>query len=451
MYTLDVLTVNGVTTVAGALLLALLMGCLVLRSSATPPATNRVLVGIALAIPFVLFIYAVGTLSVNVPYWDDYDAILGYLCSPCRMFRLFEFHNEHRIMTVRLVGELVYGLLGRFDFRMMIYVGNLLFLVYVGVVIARVLRQKELSLWWYVPVGWSLLSILMFENMFWALTSVQSNAVLLFALLSLLCMMRFSGKAGYLLAALFFAFMCTFTSGSGVFIWPCLLGMICQRRSHRKERGLDWALVAIMIAACCCLSFYFYGFSRAGEGVALLIRQPLCVAAYFFAFCGAGAHVLPLAVVVGVGVVGFVVWLFLRRSRIDDPAIFFFLCFLLCSAASAAVFRSEGGVGQALGFRYRVVSVSILCCCIILAAKPFMARWQRFSLPLCAAVTVVCVFMNLSAYLLAYPQLVVRRDAHLEGVARWPHDNSGLVHPDTDCAAEILRQCADKGIYRAGR
>ena len=57
--------------------------------------------------PIALLFLAIVALAVNVPYWDDYGAIVRYLGWPFgeRMQHLFDFHNEHRIVTVRLFLE----------------------------------------------------------------------------------------------------------------------------------------------------------------------------------------------------------------------------------------------------------------------------------------------------------------------------------------------------------
>ena len=46
-------------------------------------------------------------LTVNVPYWDDYRAFIQYLSDPwpARWAHLFDFHNEHRIVTTRLIAD----------------------------------------------------------------------------------------------------------------------------------------------------------------------------------------------------------------------------------------------------------------------------------------------------------------------------------------------------------
>ena len=73
-----------------------------------------IIVGCIVAIPALLLFAALGVLAVNVPYWDDYGAIVRYMGWPFgdRMQHLFDFHNEHRIVTVRLFLDAMVALTG---------------------------------------------------------------------------------------------------------------------------------------------------------------------------------------------------------------------------------------------------------------------------------------------------------------------------------------------------
>ena len=112
-----------------AVLYALLVGTLVYRDRPSP--VERTILGLlGFAAPVVLFLCAILVLGVNVPYWDDYDVFLPYLSMPAaeRMRHLFDFHNEHRILTTRLAAELVRAWNGSFSFKGCMLVGNALLL-----------------------------------------------------------------------------------------------------------------------------------------------------------------------------------------------------------------------------------------------------------------------------------------------------------------------------------
>ena len=88
---------------------------------------------ILISCPIILFIGVWLFLTVNVPYWDDYSAFIKYFSEPwpARWAHLFDFHNEHRIVTTRLLADALVALNGgAFNFRAMMAVGNLIQLAY---------------------------------------------------------------------------------------------------------------------------------------------------------------------------------------------------------------------------------------------------------------------------------------------------------------------------------
>ncbi len=452
MYTVDLLTPYGLLAAFGAALAGALAGLWVWRAWGREGLFRSPAAWLLAGAPLALFVFAVATLAVDVPYWDDYDALLGYLSRPARLAHLFDLHNEHRIVTVRAVAEALLRVCGRFDFRAMIAVGNLLFLAYVALLVRRLFFVRGgLPLPWLVPALWALLSILMYENMLWALTAVQSNAVLLFAWLALWGLERAGrGGWGWFAFSLANAWLCTYTSGSGLFVWFCLAGMALKRWRLDGARLCPAQAAVLAAAGAVTVAGYLRGFAGGG-GAGAALAHPGRVLAYAALFCGGAFHAAPLALPAGACVLGFAAWQVLRLPRVRENAVFFFFGFLLCAGCAAALFRSGEAAGQALSFRYRVVAVSILLCCGALAYRQAPAWLLRYARPACALVTAACVWMNLAAYLLAYPQLAARRDRLVEGVRAWPERCGGLVYPDTSLAGEALRRSVEAGVYRPPR
>lgn len=419
---------------------------------------------LGMLLPLLLFTFAVLTLSANVPYWDDYDAILEYLNDPpqIRITNLFAFHNEHIIMFVRLVAELIFALNGQVSFIWMILIGNLLYLGYVYLLLKRVSQQGGgvFARLWTIPCTWALLSILMYENSLWALTSLQNQAVMLFALLSLWCLeLGARLELKYFLLSVFFAFLSSFTSGSGLLVWICLAGMWLKiwcydfKRLEVEPLARKMLIVKGLLLLGCggvCFSVYMHGLARQAEKpLTALLERPFALLAYAVTLCGASAHFIFLVIPLGVLVMVLTIILGLRLVKIKDNTLFFFVCFLVLNVATASIFRGgELGVEQALSYRYRVVAVSMVVCVGgLLYSQFFTSRTMLWTL-LCAGVTFAVVFLNLSAYLLAYPQLHVRSNALRRGILAWPADVSGLVYPDPKRAAAILDRSSQKGVYR---
>ena len=92
-------------------------------------STRNVPIGIRwmiIACSVALFAAAWVFLTSNIPWEDDYDAILKYLVfPPCERWRhLLDLHNEHRIATTRLIVEAVAAICGQVNFRACMLIGN---------------------------------------------------------------------------------------------------------------------------------------------------------------------------------------------------------------------------------------------------------------------------------------------------------------------------------------
>src|ERR1700743_859724 len=86
-------------------------------------------------IPAFLYFRIVDHYAVNIPWSDDYDAILGFLLefrkAPFgeKIGLLFSQHNEHRILSSRLVYITWQALFGRINFRYLTFIGDTQLLV----------------------------------------------------------------------------------------------------------------------------------------------------------------------------------------------------------------------------------------------------------------------------------------------------------------------------------
>lgn len=181
---------------------------------------RRFLFALAIMLPVAFLFFSWATLMDDLPSYDDFDAILGYLSRPFpeRLVSAFAKHNEHRIALTRLAAEMIVALRGSFSFTIMAFVGNLLLLIFAGLWY-RVLAPKSRAL--ALGAIWLLLSLANRENQLWAMTSIQNIGVMLFAFGALQLSARASVRS--FIAAIACAVLATVASGGGIFVWPCLL------------------------------------------------------------------------------------------------------------------------------------------------------------------------------------------------------------------------------------
>ena len=178
--------------------------------------------------------------GINVPSWDDFDAILGYAIKPAaeRFHSLLAQHNEHRIAFTRIISEGLLNLRGCIDFKAIALIGNG-FLVGTFFLMARQLKAHTcylpvLALLLFAPVAWI--------NMAWSMAAVQNNGVHFFALAAI--MMFFSAKSYPVRAMLLLlgGACAAFTSGSGILLFPAILLTLVGQwvTAHRENSGRNY-------------------------------------------------------------------------------------------------------------------------------------------------------------------------------------------------------------------
>lgn len=401
-------------------------------------------------LPFLLFIHAVLRFALNVPMADDFDAFLRYFTNPfpARLMNVAALHGEHRIATVRGTAELLCQLHGSVNFRWIECVGNTLYLAFFLLVL-RHMHQRQVAIHWFIPTAWMFLSILLYENMLWAITAIQSNCVVLFAFLSIDFACK--NKRAFFLGALLFGILGTYTSGAGMYIWPTLALLLIKMRFIDHLRIPPMRFVLLAGVALITIGLYFWNFHVPSANEKLAFAQEwtfvVKVAIYLTAFCGSAAHFFPAACMLGLLILSAAVYLLFQVRSIKDNLFFMFLLYLLGTALTASLFRVFScELEQSVSFRYRINSLCIMLCIAMLFKDLQILRiFSRASF--CSGLTFLCIGFNLVAYLLAYPQLIVRDHALRDGLKTWTSDLSGIRYHDKEDARKLLIKTQASGIY----
>lgn len=412
-----------------------------------------------IALPIIVYAILVYHFTVNIPAWDDYDAVLSYLNQTGgeRFHRFFSQHNEHRIAFMRLVVEGVYRLSGGIDFRSLVYIGNLSLLILFILLLTLFPRENRVSMVSFVPVSYFLFQAQLFENMTWASTSLTFNVVLLFALLSLYFWSK-NTPSGYGLA-LVFGILAAYTLGSGLFlfinlvIWE-LSKIVFDDESNMRDKVIGLIRpqrTVLFIVTSILFYLYFSDYVKPEHhpsiGQALL--SPYILIKHFFAFLGSCFTTTNPAVAILAGFIESVLFLFLtcRRYQKKNPVGYYFLLFLFSCAFAAGICRSGFGPLQALSSRYRLISILILVfeylAIVELYADPFKSKKVILFVLLLPAVA-----FNITSSTLSTPYLAERKEMLVQGLENWRLTGHGLNYPDEKKATSILRQALEKGYYR---
>ena len=410
------------------------------------------------AVPTLAMIGCWTFLTVNVPYWDDYSALLQYLVKCPK--GLFDFHNEHRIVFTRLIANaILYLNYGVFNFRAMMAVGNLIQFAYaVGWVL--VFRKSKFGLWASVPVFWLLTSFIHYENSCWALTSVQNVAVVAFTFAAILSFYRWQKKRWMPFCALACATIATYTSGGGMLVWPCMIaagiaepfnGTENWRNGFKNFRDAFCCklprLLVLAVAAAAAIGCYFIGFpgSTAAPGSTVLLPGLVNGILFLLAFLGGVVPVYQAALILGALSLAALVYFALHYPQIRRPEIFWFIVAEFGTMCSAALFRSTDP-HTAVSSRYCIVS------CSVFAGMWYLALEQ---IPLPDALTrravrwvMWCVAIYTTAFLaLGAPRFAKRNEILRRNILTWKTSNDGLRSPEPERAGQILVYCWKYNIY----
>ncbi|MFC4161762.1 hypothetical protein [Chitinimonas lacunae] len=407
-----------------------------------PPLLGPVLV-------FACYLVMVARHTQNIPYWDDYDAILIALLDLHRDGNWFNFlfhpHVDHLIVPVKLLGEVQWRLFGRVDFAWYIYLGNLsLFGLYLcWRATFPHLRERPL---WQVMAALALFNLSYWEASIWAMTALSNLPVLVLAWASLVWLARPSRGAFGL--GLGLAVLATFTQGNGLLLFAAgVLVLVPQRRWRALAL---WLLVGAALAAFYIgLRQYFVVDTKIANASTLLLSRPHEVLMFFLAFIGAGFRAAHAAMAAGaLLLIGLALaWWRVPTSR--SPVLLAWLGLLLLSALAATWSRASIGVEAALSSRYSLYGCLLLALLIGMAAPAIdqMGRGRKvLSWLLMALLAVGWV----ATYRVNKAELRQHYDNNLALQAE-PGTCSVYAYPGQTHAAKALAEARATGLFPIDR
>ena len=207
-----------------------------------------------MAAPCVTVVVWAWSASVDVPYIDDYDALLGFLRMAdeapsvgARLRLLVEQHNEHQMALPRLAALATRGVTGRLDFTTLNLLGTGQLLLLLAALFAAFRRGEPARdrLLPFAPAA-----LLLVHPQYWMIyhsptTSLSSVAVVAFAAIAFVCLQR--GGAFGLLAAAALGLAATVTLANGLLV--LVLGALVPLLERRLRLALAWLGIAAGLLA----------------------------------------------------------------------------------------------------------------------------------------------------------------------------------------------------------
>ena len=377
---------------------------------------NKVSIYFLIALPIVVFYAFVYKNAFNIGWNDDWHGIEGFLASWMQQVTfgekislLFSQMCEHRILYVRLSTLLCYHLFGEVNYKILMLMG-VSYLLILPFVFYRLLREINVGLAYLIPILFLVFNTQPIENIFWAITSLQPNTVIIFGLWGFGLLLFNKQKWAFYLANFLF-FLAMFTNGNGMFSFLAAIPLVIYTRT--KGEKIQYFLILAF-----CFILYFYDFKKPGirPDVMVNIKDfPHIILGDFFAFFGSPIDstiqfynitlkyfVAILAGIVMVGWLAVMLFTFLYYHfypkakknatgwfyRLYDKLMLYpkFNLYLLSafifvglSGAAFSVSRASQGLEQAFASRYKTVSLILF---ILLYLSTFnilpTQQWKKY-------------------------------------------------------------------------
>lgn len=400
--------------------------------------------------------------ALPVPYQDDYKAILGFadeyselptlkdklLQIATEQFNEYKIGFEHSIIASEI--ELTH----RLDFAFLTALGDLMLLP-IAYLLWRTFKEDKSDLnrrlLDFLPISLLFFTLNYWENLNWAMTGLQNTPVILFSFLAiyLLTPAKMSRHPRvHLLLACLAAILAAWSSANGFLLAPIGLLILLLRRAYAYS--MVWC-----VSFAAPLAAYLYHYHRLAEPMyrAFYITRPLSLLAFFGAVIPFRWPAAMLGTMVLI-IFAFAVW-----SRFDrtNPAVFYFMVWIMATALLVAWVRGAAGFGVVS--RYSIYSNLALIFCYTFLTEYLSARRSSFTRGFFYLASVVvavgiCVMSNVSAY----GTLGARRRMVLSGIEFYrarPETNSPMVDPVAERALpgesaverNVLTRAIQKHIY----
>jgi hypothetical protein len=387
--------------------------------------------------------------SVNIPYLDDFDAILRFMNAyaaaddvPDRVSLVFSSHYDHRIAFARIASLAVYYLGGSVNFKALILIGNAALAGIIGVLYAgwAPAAPKRHTVCWFLPAAFMLLQPQYHETIFWGMAALQNIPVLFFSCAALY-LASFGTRPRHRAGALILAAAAMLTSGSGCAAVIVCCGVIACRSARLQA--------AAWVCAGLGLLYLYYStgapLQHASPGAAL--ERPGTLALYMLIFMGAAFVPAVYAWAAGACLLAWFVFLTARRYYRTNLFLYAVYCFLLLTAAAAALGRSHYGFEQALASRYRICSSLLGITAYLCLATLLPGAVQRGTAALCRRIIIAAALVYWAVSCAVYiPRIVHHRD-RLLAAHRPERGSPAYAYPDRDAAGRIIAECRRRGTY----
>jgi hypothetical protein len=237
------------------------------------PAISRLIPGRATLLAFLviaanlapaaLLFYFVHHFAVDVPFWDEWGAMIPTLQQldqgKLGWAQLIAQNNDHRLLFPRLLTLANAGLFHwNRTVEMFVTAGLLVFSAWFLFRFTRDYWGRPTAAVSFIPVAWVMFTWLQWENLIWGMQTgfalLEAGAVVAFCLLH-----RARTAKGCVTGAAAAAFVAGFSSAGGLLIWPVgLAQLLLQRVYGTTERKPRAGVFVVWIGAAALTGTLFF-------------------------------------------------------------------------------------------------------------------------------------------------------------------------------------------------
>jgi hypothetical protein len=399
-----------------------------------------------------IYFLTIPLFTVNFPISDDF-ALLNFMNKFIQAdnFKeeirlIFMQHNEHRIVTVKLVFLIYHKLFGTINFIHLAFFGNLAVLGIYFALIRQIPEGSDPNKRLALITACLLFQYGSAESMIWAMASIQNYSVLLFTILTMALLKK--DILVYFILAMSSAVLATFTQGNGIII--LIIGsfyMLSQKRYHHLT---IWIFVTIAAAY-----FYFSGYQAPVNHsdpfqfytqIGKIILFMLAFLGSAFGLSGSNYPLLNIFFLVPTAVIGLWVclttlFLFYQKKYRDGNILIWINLFIILTSFTAAVSRIDFGLPQALVSRYHVNSSIIIASTILLSHQYF-----NFQTTIKSAISNYRYKLLMILFVL-YTTFTFPIIYYFAYKIYEPIKSGGILYPIKENAVDILKQARSNGVF----
>lgn len=428
---------------------------------------------VLIALPVGCFILFVFTYAVNVPWFDDIDAFLGFTLAYTdattlseKIYNVLVPNNEHRIVIAKLITLGMYYLTGEVNFRWLVLIA-LLFILGTFVLLSRVFRSMQLPWLAFLPVPFLLLQPEYYLTSLWSIPGLQHSVVICLTLSSLY-MLTQSGSGKFTLA-ITLQILAALSMSNG--LMGLIAGGIILALNRSWLRLGGWVVGSVI-----AIWLYFYNFQSAGrtsESLAYSLAHPVQAIGAFFTFTGAMFDLTPTVqgswryaapTLAGAILTALVLTLVYRMglgfwpvadktgtSGRQNRRLFFIggYVFLFGNVAIIALLRLRYGYEVMVVSNYMIypaVMAALIYLNVLSECPDWRAQQQCLRIGLLVSI-LVWVF----AYGVYWPRAAYRKQMLLTSAMNQKHYDIGLGAtwgtPFANMARSVMRESAKRGVY----